>query len=125
MVGCDESQKRDITKYKIDTFFDNIAISGGYFSSSEDKLIFSSNESGIYNVYEVNIDNGAVSQLTNSKKESFFIRSYVPGSDDFIYSADKGGNEISHLYLQKREGEIIDLTPVSYTHLTLPTNREV
>ena len=111
MVGCDESQKRDITKYKIDAFFDNIAISGGYFSSSEDKLIFSSNESGIYNVYEVNINNGAVSQLTNSKKESFFIRSYVPGSDDFIYSADKGGNEISHLYLQKKEGEIIDLTP--------------
>ena len=111
IVGCNESQKRDITKYKIDTFFDNIAISGGYFSSSEDKLIFSSNESGIYNVYEVNIDNGAVSQLTNSKKESFFIRSYVPGSDDFIYSADKGGNEISHLYLQKKEGEIIDLTP--------------
>ena len=111
IVGCNESQKRDITKYKIDAFFDNIAISGGYFSSSEDKLIFSSNESGIYNVYEVNIDNGAVSQLTNSKKESFFIRSYVPGSDDFIYSADKGGNEISHLYLQKKEGEIIDLTP--------------
>ena len=111
IVGCNESQKRDITKYKIDAFFDNIAISGGYFSSSEDKLIFSSNESGIYNIYEVNIDNGAVSQLTNSKKESFFIRSYVPGSDDFIYSADKGGNEISHLYLQKKEGEIIDLTP--------------
>ena len=111
MVGCNESQKRDITKYKIDAFFDNIAISGGYFSSSEDKLIFSSNESGIYNIYEVNINNGAVSQLTNSKKESFFIRSYVPGSDDFIYSADKGGNEISHLYLQKKEGEIIDLTP--------------
>ena len=111
IVGCNESHKRDITKYKIDAFFDNIAISGGYFSSSEDKLIFSSNESGIYNVYEVNIDNGAISQLTNSKKESFFIRSYVPGSDDFIYSADKGGNEISHLYLQKKEGEIIDLTP--------------
>ena len=111
IVGCNKSQKRDITKYKIDAFFDNIAISGGYFSSSEDKLIFSSNESGIYNVYEVNINNGAVSQLTNSKKESFFIRSYVPGSDDFIYSADKGGNEISHLYLQKKEGEIIDLTP--------------
>ena len=111
IVGCNESQKRDITKYKIDAFFDNIAISGGYFSTSEDKLIFSSNESGIYNIYEVNIDNGAISQLTNSKKESFFIRSYVPGSDDFIYSADKGGNEISHLYLQKKEGEIIDLTP--------------
>ena len=72
IVGCNEYQKRDITKYKIDAFFDNIAISGGYFSSSEDKLIFSSNESGIYNVYEVNIDNGAISQLTNSKKESFF-----------------------------------------------------
>jgi dipeptidyl aminopeptidase/acylaminoacyl peptidase len=39
------------------------------------------------------------------------VRSYVPNSDDFIYSADKGGNEISHLYLQKRSGETLDLTP--------------
>jgi dipeptidyl aminopeptidase/acylaminoacyl peptidase len=111
LLGCNESQKETITQYPIEDFFDNIAISGGYFSSSEDKLIYSSNESGIYNIYEVTIRSGTVKQLSSSDKESFFVRSYVPNSDDFIYSADKGGNEIAHLYLQTREGIVTDLTP--------------
>ena len=111
IIGCNQSQKKDFAKYDVEEFFNNVAISGGYFSSSSDKLIYSSNESGIYNIYEVNINNGKASQLTHSEKESFFIRSYVPNSDAFIYSADKGGNEISHLYLQKKDGGLFDLTP--------------
>jgi dipeptidyl aminopeptidase/acylaminoacyl peptidase len=111
IIGCNKSQKKDFAKYDVEEFFNNVAISGGYFSSSSDKLIYSSNESGIYNIYEVNINNGEASQLTHSEKESFFIRSYVPNSDAFIYSADKGGNEIFHLYLQKKDGGLLDLTP--------------
>ena len=111
IIGCNESPNGGVTKYDIEEFFNNVAISGGYFSSSEEKLIYSSNQSGIYNIYEVNINDGEVGQLTSSEKESFFIRSYVPDSDSFIYSADKGGNEISHLYLQDRDGKILDLTP--------------
>ena len=111
IIGCNESQNKDFTNYDIEEFFNNVAISGGYFSSSSDKLIYSNNKSGIYNIYEVNINNGEESQLTHSEKESFFIRSYVPNSDAFIYSSDKGGNEISHLYLQKSDGDVLDLTP--------------
>jgi len=111
IIGCNESPNGGVAKYDIEEFFNNVAISGGYFSSSEEKLIYSSNQSGIYNIYEVNINDGEVGQLTSSEKESFFIRSYVPDSDSFIYSADKGGNEISHLYLQDRDGKILDLTP--------------
>ena len=110
-IKCNESPKKEISWYNIEDFFNNISISGGSFSSSEDKLIYSSNQSGIFNIYEVNINGGKVEQLSNSTEESFFIRSYVPNSSNFIYSSDKGGNEISHLYLQKRDGELIDLTP--------------
>ena len=110
-IKCNESPKKEISWYNIEDFFNNISISGGSFSSSEDKLIYSSNQSGIFNIYEVNINGGEVEQLSNSTEESFFIRSYVPNSSNFIYSSDKGGNEISHLYLQKRDGELIDLTP--------------
>jgi dipeptidyl aminopeptidase/acylaminoacyl peptidase len=74
-------------------------------------MIYSTNKSGIVNVYEVELTSKSVAQLSFSEKESFYVRSYVPNSDDFIYSADKGGNEISHLYLQKRSGETLDLTP--------------
>ena len=41
---------------------------------------------------------------------------------------DEGVNNIDMMGLSAREMEIIDLVadgPVSYTHLTLPTNREV
>jgi dipeptidyl aminopeptidase/acylaminoacyl peptidase len=110
-ASCSDSSKNETSLYNIEDFFNNISISGGYFSSLEDKLIYSSNQSGIYNIYQVNINSGEVEQLSSSLQESFFIRSYVPNSDDFIYSADKGGNEISHLYLQKKGGELVDLTP--------------
>lgn len=110
-TSCVQRQEQISVNYEIEDFFDNISIYGGYFSSSEERLIYSSNESGIYNVYEVNIKEQLVTKLSNSEKESFFVRSYVPNSDSFIYSADKGGNEISHLYLQERGAAPVDLTP--------------
>ena len=110
-ASCQSSIKNKTATYDIKEFFDNVNISGGYFSSSEEKMIYSTNKSGIVNVYEVELNSKSVTQLSFSEKESFYVRSYVPNSDDFIYSADKGGNEISHLYLQKRSGETLDLTP--------------
>ncbi|MDG1763482.1 MAG: prolyl oligopeptidase family serine peptidase [Flavobacteriaceae bacterium] len=110
-ASCQSSIKNKTATYDIKEFFDNVNISGGYFSSSEEKMIYSTNKSGIVNVYEVELTSKSVTQLSFSEKESFYVRSYVPNSDDFIYSADKGGNEISHLYLQKRSGETLDLTP--------------
>ncbi len=109
--GCQSSNQTKIIKYSVKDFFNNISIYGGYFSSSEKNLIYSSNESGIFNIYEVEISSGSVQKLTSSDKESLFVRSYVPESNDYIYSADQGGNEINHLYLQNREGETVDLTP--------------
>jgi len=111
LAACQIPAPKDVPTYNIQDLFDTISISGGYFSSSEDKLIYSSNESGIYNIYEVDIASGSTAQLTSSDQESLFVSSYVPNSSDFIYSADQGGNEINHLYLQKRGGETIDLTP--------------
>jgi dipeptidyl aminopeptidase/acylaminoacyl peptidase len=110
-ASCQSSIKNKTATYDIKEFFDNVNISGGYFSSSEEKMIYSTNKSGIVNVYEVELTSKSVTKLSFSEKESFYVRSYVPNSDDFIYSADKGGNEISHLYLQKRSGETLDLTP--------------
>ena len=110
-LGCQSSSKKQVNNYDIKDFFNNISVYGGSFSSDEERLIYSSNESGIYNVYEVGISSGTITKLSSSELESFFVQSYVPESNDFIYTADKGGNEINHLYLQKRGGQTIDLTP--------------
>ena len=110
-MSCQQNIDPDIKVYGIEDFFDNVSISGGYFSTDEEKIIFSSNQSGIYNVYEANIQTGKINQLTASNKESFFVRAYVPNSNDFIYSADNGGNEINHLFLKKENDTVVDLTP--------------
>ena len=110
-MSCQQNVDPNLKVYEIEDFFDNVSISGGYFSTDEEKIIFSSNQSGIFNVYEANIQTGKINQLTASNKESFFVRAYVPNSNDFIYSADNEGNEINHLFLKKEDDTVIDLTP--------------
>lgn len=100
-----------VENYTIEQFYGNTRVGGGEFSNDETKLLMSSDASGIFNVYEINIKDGSKKQITKSKGDSFFAEDYVPGTDEIIYSADKGGNEISHLYLLKKNGEVKDLTP--------------
>lgn len=100
-----------VEKYTIEQFYGNTRVSGGEFSNDESKLLLSSDESGIFNVYEIDLNDGSKKQVTHSKEDSFFAEDYVPGTGEIIYSADKGGNEISHLYLLQKNGEVKDLTP--------------
>jgi len=99
------------TKYSIEQFYENNRIGGGAFSYDETKLLVSSDESGIFNVYEIDIASGAKTQKTFSEKESFFAIDYLPGSNQILYSADKGGDELNHIFLINKDGEITDLTP--------------
>lgn len=98
-------------QYSIEQFYKNENIGGGAFSPDGGRLLFHSNKSGIYNLYEVDVASGEQRQLTTSDKESFFSEGYVPGTTDVLYSADQGGNEINHLYLLSPDGTIRDLTP--------------
>ena len=111
LMCCQQNVDSNLKVYEIEDFFNNVSISGGYFSTDGEKIIYSSNQSGIFNIYEANIQTGKTNQLTISNKESFFVRAYVPNSNDFIYTADNGGNEINHLFLKKGDDTVIDLTP--------------
>ena len=108
VISCTDLQ--NIQQYSIETLMSNNRSSGGYFSKDADKLIYSSDKSGIFNIYEVDLSTNEETQLTYSKEESFFVRGYSPSTGEVIYSADKGGNENSHIYII-REGNSIDLTP--------------
>lgn len=110
MMACSEAP-REITRYTIEQFSDNLSISGGSFSADESRLLVTSNETGIYNVFALNVDGSGKEQLTFSEKESMFAISYFPEDDRFLYSADQGGNEISHIYMQDTDGNVTDLTP--------------
>jgi dipeptidyl aminopeptidase/acylaminoacyl peptidase len=111
LVSCTGKKEKEIAQYSIDQFFKNVSIAGGSFSPDETSLLVSSNETGIYNVFEISVANGTRRQVTNSTTESYFAVDYVPGTRQILYSADKGGNENNHIYLLNEDGTVNDLTP--------------
>lgn len=106
-----KEETRIVKKYSIDQFYKNINIGGGSFSSDESKLLATSNQSGIYNVWALPVDGSAPVQLTNSDKESFFGVSYFPDDDRFIFTHDFGGDENDQLFIQNPDSSVINLTP--------------
>ncbi len=111
LISCTPDRKKEIEKYSISQFYKNISIGGGYFSTDDSKILFSSNETGIYNVFEINIADRSKKQITNSSTESCFALDYAGNTGQILYSADKGGNENDHIYLLKEDGSVTDLTP--------------
>jgi hypothetical protein len=83
LVSC-TSEQREIEKYSIEEFYKNTRISGGIFSEDETRLLVSSDETGIFNLFEINIADGSRSQLTNSTVESFFAVGYLPGTNQVL-----------------------------------------
>lgn len=111
MMACSQDTQRLPAQYSIDQFYQTTRISGGVFSEDEKKLLVSGNETGIFNAYEITISDSTRKQITFSEEESIFAIDYVPGTTDILYSSDKGGNEISHIYHLPIGGEATDLTP--------------
>ncbi len=116
LIACKQTDKAKIKTYSIETysieqFYKNKSVSGGAFNNNESKILVSSNETGIYNVFEIDIASGSKKQITFSDKESFFAIDEVPGTNQILYSADKGGDENNHIYLIKEGGNTKDLTP--------------
>ena len=109
LAAC--SQIEPPAQYSIEQFYNNTRISGGAFSEDETKLLVSSDETGIFNVFEISIEDATRKQITASETESFFAVDYVPGTGQILYAADKGGNELDHIYLLQEDGSSVDLTP--------------
>jgi dipeptidyl aminopeptidase/acylaminoacyl peptidase len=111
LFACSQTEQKSPDQYSIEQFYKNTRFDGGSFSDDETRLLVSSDESGIFNVYEITIKNDSRQQITFSDTESYYAVDYVPGSDQILYTADKGGNEINHIYLLQNESLSTDLTP--------------
>jgi dipeptidyl aminopeptidase/acylaminoacyl peptidase len=96
-------------QYSIEQFMDVKNIYSAGFSPDEKKLLLGSNETGIFNVFELDIATGERRQLTNSTEESVFAASYFPNDDRIVYTSDKGGNEIDHIFVRNPDGSSIDI----------------
>jgi len=97
--------------YSVEDFYQNTQFRGAAWSSDGQKILVSSDLSGIWNAYAVPASGGAPQPLTRSTKNSVFALSYFPNDDRILYSSDEGGNELTHIYVQAPDGSVVDVTP--------------
>ena len=106
-IGCSNNHQ----EYSIEDFMNTISFGGSSFSPDEKSILIRSNESGIFNAYEVDLVNGKSNQLTFSDTNSISPISYFPNDKRFLFRSDQGGNEIWHIYVYNVDGSTKDLTP--------------
>jgi prolyl oligopeptidase len=100
-----------IRTYDARTFHETTSVFGASFSHDESRVLVTSDQTGVFNVYAQPIAGGAPASLTQSSADSHFAIGFFPGDDRFLYSADQGGNELDHVYVMEVDGKPRDLTP--------------
>jgi len=119
--GCKEEPKEESTasiadtlkSYSIEQMMDNEDIGGGSFSPDKSKLLISSNRSGIYNMYTIDVENKEVVPVTASDSSSVFGISYFPKDERMLFRMDNNGDEIFHIYMRDTTGVHQNLTPAA------------
>jgi dipeptidyl aminopeptidase/acylaminoacyl peptidase len=109
VLGCNVPKEVTTKQYSVNQFMDIVQINGGSFSADESKIVYNSKATGIFNAYEIDLKTRAEKQLTTSTDNAVFSQSYFPNDDRMLYTSDKGGNEINHLYVRNQDGSVIDL----------------
>jgi dipeptidyl aminopeptidase/acylaminoacyl peptidase len=109
--GVPGDDAEEIPQYTIEQFMNTERVGGASFSADGSHIAFSSNRSGVFNVYQVPLGGGEAVALTESTTDPKFARAFFPNDDRMIFSGDQGGNELDHVYLRKQDGSIVDLTP--------------
>lgn len=95
--------------YTMEQLLKTVSIGGGAFNADESKLLVHSNETGVFNVYELDLATGARTPVTEGDDTTFSV-AYMPADDRILFMRDAGGNEIYHLFLRELDGSVRDLT---------------
>jgi dipeptidyl aminopeptidase/acylaminoacyl peptidase len=105
------TQPKQVKRYTAEQFMATTSLRGASFSADEKRIMFSSNESGIFNAYSVATTGGKPEALTKSTTDTTFGVAYFPDDDRILYTRDAGGDENNHLFVRERDGSEKDLTP--------------
>jgi dipeptidyl aminopeptidase/acylaminoacyl peptidase len=98
-------------RYTIQQFLDTVRYDGASFSPDGKRILVTSDKTGVRNVFAVPVDGSEPVQLTRSTTDNLGAEAYFPRDERFLYSADQGGNELDHVYVQDAHGAVRDLTP--------------
>ena len=107
VAGAAEAPRR----YTIEQLMAADSFGGFSFSPDNRHLLFTSNRTGIANIYVMPVAGGETRQLTNSTTETVSAIGYFPDDERILYSSDQGGNERAHIYVRELDGTVRDTTP--------------
>jgi dipeptidyl aminopeptidase/acylaminoacyl peptidase len=120
-LGCSGGERREAEsaadsvftprQYSVADLYRNTTYFGASFSPKADRILVTSNASGVYNAYSIPAAGGEPEALTSSTDDAIFAVSWFPADDRILYSTGRGGNELDHLYVRLPDGTTRDLTP--------------
>ena len=105
-----------LPKYSAADFYDTtsyalVGSNAHAFAPDGESLLISSDESGVFNAYELPIDGGDPGMLTGSEDNAIFAVSWFPEDRRILYTYDGGGDELNHVLVREEDGSHRDLTP--------------
>src|SRR5439155_1111101 len=108
---CCARPSRPVPRYTIEQFMNTPSMVGASFSPDERAILVTSNQSGVFNAYEIPAAGGKPQARTHSTTDGIFTVGYLPHDRRVLYLQGDGGNENDHLYLLDTTGTARDLTP--------------
>jgi len=111
LMSCSNNSQMNVPKYSIEQFMNTTSLFGNSFSFNEKQLLFTSNKTGVYNIYSVSVEGENVKQLSFSKDSSMYAISYLPKDNRLLYQSDQGGNERWQILMMDETGNTRSLTP--------------
>src|SRR2546427_86552 len=105
------AQRAPVPRYTIEQFMNTTSMVGASFSPDERAILVTSNQSGVFNAYEIPAGGGKPQARTHSTADGIFTVGYLPHDRRVLYLQGTGGNENDHLYLLDTTGTARDLTP--------------
>jgi dipeptidyl aminopeptidase/acylaminoacyl peptidase len=123
VVGCGpqapvEPERTAPSKiYTMDQLLKTVSVGGGSFNPDESKLLVHTNETGVFNVYELDLATGVRTPITEGEETTFAV-GYMPSDERILFRRDQAGNEVHHLYLRDLDGSVRDLTDGEETRET-------
>ncbi|MEM8942158.1 MAG: alpha/beta fold hydrolase [Pseudomonadota bacterium] len=110
------TEAKALPRYSARAFFENTSFRmpspGPYaFTADSSDLLLSSDETGVYNAWRLDVSSGERTPLTSSTGAPIYALSWFPDGERFLYTQDGGGDELTHVFVQGADGEPRDLTP--------------
>ena len=99
-----------LKKFSAQEIFGSQNFSGTSINYDTSAVYVTSDQCGIMNIYRYPLDGGERTKLTNSATDAMIVVSCFPDDERVLFSSDKGGNELNHIFVLEANGEISELT---------------